>query len=229
MEPSVRALTGADLPLLARFYDELYLPAFAHQREPREVWDAELRAPAATLHRVILLAGAGLEAAATARLDGGVVGEWYPRSRCGLLTYLVVAPGARARGLGRGLLDGARAALTAHARATGGEVTAIFGEVADPAASGDPEAAVRLARFWRWGARVVDARYVQPALGPGLTRDRHLRLIAFFDGPPPATLPGAIVAGFLREFYAITEGIDPDADPELGPIVRAVPTAVALT
>ncbi|MBK9034244.1 MAG: hypothetical protein IPL61_23770 [Myxococcales bacterium] len=229
MSATVRTLTAADLPVLARFYDELYLPAFAHQREPRAVWDAALLTPAADLRRVILLAGTDLDDATAARLDGGVVAEWYPRCRCGLLTYLVVAPGARGRGLGRGLLDRARATIADHARAAGAEVVAVFGEVADPARGGDPDAAARLARFRRWGARVVEHGYVQPALGPGLARDRHLRLIAFFDGAAPTHLAGAVVAGFLREFYAVTENRDPDADSELGPIVGAVATAVALT
>ena len=223
-----RTLASAvDLPLLARFYDEVYLPAFAHQREPREVWEAGLVAPAAC-RRFITLAGAGLDDAATARIDGGVTCEWYPRSRCGLLTYLVVAPGARGGGLGRRLLDGARAALRDHAAACGATLAATFGEVADPDTSGDPDAAARLARFRRWGARLVDARYVQPALGPGLARDRHLRLIAFVDGAPPATLAGGVVAGFLREFYAVTEGREPDGDPELGAVVAAIGARVAL-
>ena len=69
---------------------------------------------------------------------------------------------------------------------------------------------------------------MQPALGPGLARDRHLRLIAFVDGLPPPTLPGAVVAGFLREFYAVTEGVDPDRDPELGAIVATIGATVAL-
>jgi hypothetical protein len=105
----LRTLASAvDLPLLARFYDEVYLPAFAHQREPRAVWDAQLTAPGA-YRLFVTLAGAGLDAAATARIDGGVTCEWYPRSRCGLLTYLVVAPGARRRrASGRALLTAVR-------------------------------------------------------------------------------------------------------------------------
>lgn len=224
-----RTLASAlDRPLLARFYDEVYLPAFAHQREPREVWEAQLGAPARGYQLFITLAGVDLDDAGRARIDGGITCEWYPRSGCGLLTYLVVAPGARAGGLGRRLLDGARAALAEHARTAGRTLAAVFGEVADPDTSGDPAAAARLARFQRWGARLLEVRYVQPALGPALARDRHLRLIAFFDGAPPATLDGGVVAGFLREFYAVTEGIDPDADPELGPLLAAIGDEVGL-
>ena len=218
--------SAAEQPLLARFYDEVYLPAFAHQREPREVWDAQLIAPTPTLHREIVLAGEGLDDVATARLDGGAIGEWYPRSRCALLTYLVVAPGARAQGLGRALLTAVRQALAAHARRRGAEVAAVLGELSDPA--GSPEAAARLARFRRWGARTIAHRYIQPSLGPGLARDRDLRLIAFFDGAPPACLPGAPLRAFVRELYAATENVDPEDDPELGPILGALGATVAL-
>jgi GNAT superfamily N-acetyltransferase len=183
--------------LLARFYDELYLPAFAHQREPLEVWRRQLWGEAWPYELSIVIAGESLDDAAAARLDGGIVSELYPASACGFLTYLVVAPAAREAGLGRSLLDGARRALAARAQARGLTLRAVFGEVAD---------AARLARFERWGARAVEIDYVQPSLGPGLARDPDLRLIAFFDGEPPATLPGAVVADFVRELYAMTEG-----------------------
>jgi GNAT superfamily N-acetyltransferase len=177
--------------LLARFYDELYLPAFAHQREPLEVWRRQLWGAAWPYELSIVVACEG------ERIDGGIVSELYPASACGFLTYLVVAPAAREAGLGRSLLEGARRALAARARARGLTLRAVFGEVAD---------AARLARFERWGARAVELDYVQPSLGPGLARDPALRLIAFFDGEPPATLPGAVVGDFVRELYAMTEG-----------------------
>jgi GNAT superfamily N-acetyltransferase len=177
--------------LLARFYDELYLPAFAHQREPLEVWRRQLWGEAWPYELSIVVACEG------ERIDGGIVSELYPASACGFLTYLVVAPAAREAGLGRSLLEGARRALAARARARGLTLRAVFGEVAD---------AARLARFERWGARAVELDYVQPSLGPGLARDPALRLIAFFDGEPPATLPGAVVGDFVRELYAMTDG-----------------------
>ena len=205
----------AHAPLLARFYDELYLPAFAHQREPLAAWTEQLWGDApAPYELTITLATDGDRP--DRRIDGGIVGELYPESRCAILTYMVVAPQARRAGLGRSLLDDARAALVARG------ARAVVGEVAT---TDTDEARDRLARFQRWGARVVDHPYVQPDLGSG--RDRALCLVAFDPLDAPA-LAGATLRAFLREFYAVTERVDPDADPELGPLLAAIPDQVAL-
>ena len=211
----------ADAALLARFYDELYLPAFHHQREPLAAWEAQLWGEAAPYELAIVLAGHDLDG--DARLAGGIASELYPASGCGLLTYLVVAPDARRAGLGRALLDGARRTLAERARARGVALAAVFGEVSDPARGG-AEAVARLRRFQRWGARVVDHPYVQPDLGSG--RDRALRLIAFAEGTPPPALDGAVLAAFLREFYTLTEGAP--LDDELAGLIAAIPAAVPL-
>ena len=139
---------------------------------------------------------------------GGICYERYPRSGCGLVTYLVVAPAARGRGLGERLLREAVEALAAPI---------VLGEVNDPRLHG--EGWERIERFQRWGARVLEARYVQPALGPDLARDRGLLLIAF--APLPEVVDGARVRMFVEELYAATEGGAPD--PEV-----AIPDRVAL-
>lgn len=201
----------AHAPLLARFYDELYLPAFAHQREPLAAWVEQLWGAApAPYELTITLAVEG------DRIDGGIVGELYPASACAIVTYMVVAPHARRAGLGRSLLDDAGAALVA------GGARAVVGEVstADTA-----EARDRLARFLRWGARVIEHPYVQPDLGLG--RDRALCLVVFVPRDT-ATLEGATLRAFLHEFYAVTEGCEPEADPELGPLLAAIPAQVPL-
>jgi len=107
----------ADEALLDAFYAELYLPAFAHQREPLEAWKRRLWDDPGGLEVAITVAGEDLSGAP--RLAGGVVAEHYPRSNTGFLTYLVVAPDARRAGLGRGLLERARDARDArcHPRA----------------------------------------------------------------------------------------------------------------
>jgi len=75
-----------------------------------------------------------------------------------------------------------------------------------------------------WGARVVDARYVQPALAPGLERDHGLCLIALSGAQPlPATMSGHIVRDFVDELYRVTEGAPPE--PEM---LEVIPDLVEL-
>ena len=82
----------------------------------------------------------------------------------------------------------------------------------------------RLDRNQAWGARVVDVRYVQPALAPGLARDRGLCLIALAGTTPlPPTMAGGIVRDFIDELYAITEGAAPDRE-----LLEAIPDRVDL-
>ena len=195
---------ATDEELLA-FHRGIYQDAFAAQHEPVDIWQRarrdelgyELRVRIAVEDRTIV---------------GGIAVERYPRSNCGLLTYVVVAPHARGKGLGRALIDDARALF---------DVAAVFGEVNDPRTqTREPRevAEARLARFVRWGARVVDVRYVQPSLGPGLPRDETLLLIAFDDRDG---LDGAIVRAFVEELYAVTEGTSPVFDiPPIVPLRR---------
>lgn len=160
-------------------------------------------------------------------IEGGICFERYPRSACGLVTYMVVAPSARQQGLGERLLREAAQALYA------GGAPAVFGEVAMPDAlardHGDFEGATaarhRIERFQNWGARVAQLRYVQPALAPGLQRDWELMLIVLAgDAPVPDDLPGAVVRAFVEELYAVTEGGVPDERIVVG---ERVPLAIA--
>ena len=180
------------------FHAGIYTDAFPGQLEPVESWLAGLRGETPYDFRIRLEA------------DAGITYERYRASNCGLVTYLVVAPAARRTGIGRRLLDEAVADL----RAMG--VHHVFGEVNDPRRTGEW---ARLERFQRWGARVVDTRYVQPSLGSG--RDRGLLLIEF--AARGDHLDGAVLRGFVDEFYALTEGGDPDPEiaiPDRVPLVE---------
>ena len=188
----------ADDPRLDQFHRGVYWDAFAAQHEPLEAWQRALRGECA----YELTVRVAMDGDAIA---GGITYERYPRSNCGFLTYMVVTPAARGQRLGRRLLDEAIAELP----------DVVLGEVNDPELHGE-EARARLERFRRWGARVADVRYVQPALGPGLQRDRGLRLISWAN-----RLDGARLRTFVEELYAVTEGGPPD--PEI-----AIAESVAL-
>lgn len=199
--------------LLAAFHAGIYLDAFAQQREPLEVWQRALWGGHARYELTIRIAGRALDDPACRELLGGIAYERYPISGCGFVTYMVVAPAIRRQGLGKRLQSEAVRAL----RAAG--APAVFGEVNDPRRLGDGavEPATdmwrRIQRNQAWGARVLDMRYVQPALAPGLARDRGLCLLALAaDQVLPASLDGEIVRAFVTELYAIAEGNTPDRE-----------------
>lgn len=173
-------IVAPDPELLAQFHAGIYLEAFAAHREPLEAW---LSPVGYRFHARVALDGS--------TLLGGITYEHYPRSNCGLVTYMVVAPIARNQGLGRTLLDLAARELY------GAGAALVLGEVHRD----HPE---RLARFVRWGARVLDVPYVQPSLGPGLARDAGLGLIAL--PPLPAVIDERVVNAFIAELYDVTEG-----------------------
>jgi GNAT superfamily N-acetyltransferase len=195
-------------PRIDAFHRGIYWDAFAAQHEPVTSWHAALRGEAAYELRIDL----ALDGEAIA---AGITSERYPRSGCGLVTYLTVAPAYRRLGLGERLLK----AATVNLRGA----PFVVGEVNDPErATHEPadEAWSRLRRFQRWGARVADVRYVQPSLGDGLARDRDLLLIVFPPFPP--TISGSTLRSFLEEFYESTEGGPPDPEIAVPDVVRLI-------
>jgi GNAT superfamily N-acetyltransferase len=167
--------------LLERFHRGIYLDAFSAQREPLEAWLDHFSAGEAgpcDPRGYAFFARIALDE--RDEILGGITYELYPKSQAGLVTYMVVAPAARNRGLGRQLFEGAARALYDQG------ARAVFGEV-------NRDAPERLARFVRWGARPVDVEYVQPALGPGLQPDHGLQLIVLPPIPEQVD-PTAFVA-----------------------------------
>jgi GNAT superfamily N-acetyltransferase len=224
-ELEIVAIAGHDDEgLLDEFHGGVYWDAFPDQQEPVEVWKRALWGGAAPYQLTIRIAGRALRDRARREILGGIAFEHYPASGCGLVTYMVISPAVRRQGLGRRLQREAALAMFADG------ARAVFGEVNDPRLAGqgvdEPIESMwrRLERNQAWGARVVAARYVQPALAPGLTRDRGLCLIALAgEQPLPAAMSGAIVRGFVDELYAATEGGAPDAD-----LVAGIPELVEL-
>lgn len=213
-----------DEELLDEFHTGIYWDAFAEQQEPVAVWKRALWGGASSYELTIRIAGRALRDRGRRELLGGIAFERYPRSGCGLISYMVIAPAARRQGLGRRLQREAAQALFAAG------APAVFGEVNDPrrADEGTTESAPdrwrRVERNQVWGARVVNARYVQPALAPGLERDHGLCLIVLSGAQPlPATMSGNVVRDFIDELYQITEGA-----PAARAMLEAIPDVVDL-
>ncbi|HSR95501.1 MAG TPA: GNAT family N-acetyltransferase [Kofleriaceae bacterium] len=214
MEPELEIVTITshdDEALLDEFHSGIYWDDFADQQEPVDVWKRALWGGASPYKLTIRIAGRALRDRERRELLGGIAFEHYPRSGCGLVTYMVIAPAARRQGLGRRLQREAARSLFAEG------VRAVFGEVNDPRLAGvgvdEPIESMwrRLERNQVWGARVLDVRYVQPALAPGLARDHGLCLIAIAgEQALPAMMAGAVVRDFVDELYAVTEGAAPD-------------------
>jgi GNAT superfamily N-acetyltransferase len=212
-----------DAALLAAFHAGLYLDAFADKREELEVWERRLWGGDAPYDLTIRIAGRDLRGAHP-DIHGGIVYERYRRSCCGLMTYMVIAPEHRRHGLGRQLLREAAESLY-------DPDGYVFGEVSDPEACKPAyreESWRRLELFMRWGARVVDARYIQPRLDDTKDRDRALRLLVFPGAAPlPSTARGDVIARFLDDFFEITEGRRPD-DTEYTDMMRGFAGHLAL-
>lgn len=207
----LRLLNRLETPFERALFDrmcELYEASFPEdsEREPRSVWEDALQNDALNYRLEFVVAHEG------ERVVGGVVFEYYPASRCGLVTFVFVDARTRKRGLARSLMERAEARLLER---SAGTIRVIFAEAEDPErvkALGirtaiDP--AIRLAILDRLGARRVRVPYIQPPLGPGKQPARHLYLLVLWPRDLEA-LPSDLLAEFLLDFYGSL--IDDDSE-----------------
>ncbi len=207
---------SADPALLAAFV-RLYDDCFTEpsERDDPAAWPERLWEPGSPdlpeMHLLVAPGDPGLTA-------GGLLFEYYPRSRCGLLGYLAVAPEHRRRGLARQLVTAAVDTLEDVASARGRSLAAVFAECEDPTLFQQGRSAIdprdRLAAMARLGGLWVDLPYVQPDLCGG-GRAHHLLLVAF-QAPVLPSLTREVVRDFLREYYGALGVTDVDNDPDWG-------------
>jgi hypothetical protein len=197
---AIAELDAEDPHEVVSFYQRILLPSF--RAAELVSWDD-------------FVAGlkSGQTRALTARtaqrvLAGGAVGDFFPRSRVLLLSYLAVPAEGRGAGTG-GML------FKAVADVWGRELSPslFIMEVEDPRhaqsdpALGDPQARVRF--YERLGARSLPIPYFQPALGAAGQRVPHMMLMVFGGADAPAGtqhVDGAIVEDFLTEYLEECEG-----------------------
>ncbi len=211
---TVGKLDPEDLREVLSFYQHVLLPNFR---------PAELQAPDEFAAGLKSGRGRALVArTAQGTIAGGAVGDFFPRSRVLLLSYLAVAAEGRGAGTG-GLLFQAVTDLWAADL----DPALCLIEVEDPRharsdpALGDPQARVRF--YERLGARALPIPYFQPALGPG-GRVPHMMLMVFGGAGAPAgadRVDGRIVAEFLTDYLEACEGGVRDDDAEAQRLLAA--------
>lgn len=194
-----RLSSQEDCRVFEAMYD-LYVSAFPEdsERESKETWEQALALGDDGPYRLeFVVCEAGKNVA------GGVALEYYPKSACGLLTFLFVSEAHRQKGVARALVERACARLDEASR---GRLRYIFAEAEDPVrvqsfgikTSMDP--VLRLRALSRLGARAVQIDYVQPALGPEKRPAEHLILLLL--APARAErVDRPILRAFLLEFY----------------------------
>lgn len=128
-----------------------------------------------------------------------------------LLEYLAVSPASRGLGAGGALLAHLRELW--QARGCG----LVLAEVHDPrghAEDTDEHPEARLRFYGRAGAEVLDAPWVQPALGPRGERVPDMLLLVMHrpadaDADAEPTVPSAPVLAWARDYFEVCEGDAP--------------------
>lgn len=188
-------------PLVDAIYADILRPSFP---------PAELTTLAALRERITAGTATVTVALDAARTAVGVaVGEWYDEARVMMLGYLAARPGLRSRGVGGELLTAAVRAWSERYRPC-----LVLAEVERPdahrasLAHGDPTARLRF--YQRYGARVLELPYFQPALRADEARAYGMLLITLHTEDrflrEPAVLESAPVRTFWAEYLQETEG-----------------------
>jgi GNAT superfamily N-acetyltransferase len=194
--------------LCHEFFETVYRHAFLKpdQTETPAVWlpllDHDQPPPAPLLHLIVASRRDTPEDRGV--VVGGIVVEYFRRSRTALATYLAVRPDERHHGLARRLLADATQRVS---KDNGGTRPLIFAEVERPEAqSGEAaqrSALGRLAIIAALGGRKVDLDYIQPRLGAHQAALDDLMLVLLApEGEVRNTIPTATVRAFLEEFFS---------------------------
>jgi GNAT superfamily N-acetyltransferase len=189
-----------------QFYNSIYREAFpvADEAEDPTIWlplmSGKAPSPKPLLH--VVLAATGTDApkkVEAASLLGGIVFEYFRKSRAALITYLCVRQDVRGRGVARFLLGQAVDCV----RAPNGPVP-LFAEAEDPRLQSDQShrksAIARLRILDKLGFREIPIHYRQPSLGPGKRPVDSLKFLLLVAAETAGVKVSALQA-FMREFY----------------------------
>jgi GNAT superfamily N-acetyltransferase len=209
-------------------YEELLIEAFPPaETTPLDVLQRSLTVTPPLARVAVTVQGTPRERPSSdgaGKLVAAVVGDLFPASRVLLISYLVVHPDMRGRGIGSATLSRVLPIWFEQHRPL-----ATLAEVEDPRvhpARPGQDPAGRLRLYGRLGARILDIPYMQPEINRGHGRVRDLFLLASpahslsVHGAEPA-LDADLVETFLTEYFASAEGVS-EPDAELTVLLKAV-------
>jgi len=201
--------SDADLDMLQRFYDSVYVPEFPDpdERESLDNMADYLRLKSRGWYGDnnyhILVASVGEQ------IIGGTISDFLAEANAGVLEFLVVAPRFRCDGIGSTLLASTETLLMGDARAAlDREIDLIVGEINDPfrpSTIQDNLDPTKRTLIWHtWGYRGLDFPYVQPALSATQRPVSNLLLIAKLFRPQwqavNATIPSDRIKILVHEY-----------------------------
>ena len=182
-------------PWIDKFRDSLYIPNFPdpNEREPFEVIEARLRKGENWWPRTDMLMYVSGDSVAC-----GCISDYYPECGSIEVIYLVTSPEYREKGLAGRILDEAfdlyPEALDMYVEADNPALVSVDSSPIDPE--------TRLGIYRKLGFSVINIKYIQPPLAPGLDFDRKLLLMG--RSKDNGLTRGRLVA-FLKSFY---KGLD---------------------
>eukprot|EP01112_Ceratiomyxa_fruticulosa_P007413 TRINITY_DN1920_c0_g1_i1.p1 TRINITY_DN1920_c0_g1~~TRINITY_DN1920_c0_g1_i1.p1 ORF type:complete len:462 (+),score=107.53 TRINITY_DN1920_c0_g1_i1:562-1947(+) len=215
-----------DEGLIRKYYTELAIPniKITSELEPVENWialckdqcDPNVVSTPPFFHLLVafdLKPGSNEKDLHSLEIMGGLSFEYYPKSNCGLLTYLLVSEKCRGRGLAKILIQKAADIFGVTAKKQGriSGCNAIFLETNSEQVSleydvMDPRQRHKI--FEKLGFQMLDFDYVQPPITEEKEKCRDLIFCCMVTTKLPTQksrkyLPSILLQNFLCEFWEI--------------------------
>lgn len=213
----------ADGEVLRAFYESLYVAEFPDPDERESLANMLAYLAADGSFGNAYLATVAFDGE---RIIGGSIADYFVRSSCGAIEFLVVDEAHRGRGLGSRLSLHTEARMSAAANARAKSLQMVLAEMNDPFRRSDVPDNLDPARrlgFWdRLGYRRAAFPYVQPALSEEQGPVLNLLLGAKpIDPSLTLAVPAALIEAFLRDYLIYAMRIDvPERSPEFVEMAR---------
>ena len=200
---------------IGEFYASIYVNNFAPDERDSidDLIERTINLKSENHHDIVLAYQNG-------ELAGGVVFDWFKKSNCGMIEYIVVDSKYRGMRIAKRLVSVATAYMTHYAGNK--RLNGIFIEIEDPEKFEQLDAQAALDNYRRlqlWSRSKynrVDINYIQPALGEGLSKLDNLMLAVNTLNSDANYIDAEVLIQFLIDFNTICNRIEDINDPDAG-------------